>query len=116
MKILLFVVALSALVVAQETVYPPGNGVALPVLVKEVKALYTQEAKDAHIEGTVVVRAVVKADGTVGEVTLERSLDPTYGLDDAAVQATKSWTFKPGTKDGKAVAVQVHIEHTFSLK
>jgi len=116
MNSIAMICAALSLVVAQETVYQPGNGVALPQVVKQVKALYTQDAKDAHIEGTVLVSAVVKADGTVGDVKIERSLDPTYGLDEAAMQATKGWVFKPGTKDGKAVAVQVRLEHTFTLK
>jgi len=115
-RALICVVAFSVVAVAQETVYQPKDGVVLPRVVREVKAAYTQEARDAHLEGTVFVRAVVKSDGTVGDVSVERSLDPTYGLDQAAVDATKAWLFKPGTKDGKPVAVSVGIEHTFKLK
>ena len=116
MKMLVCLVALTAAVAAQDEVYKPGNGVTLPQVVKTVKAQYTQEAKDAHIEGTALVTAVVKADGTVGEVKIERSLDPTYGLDKSALDATKQWVFKPATRDGKPVAVYVAIEHTFTLK
>lgn len=97
-------------------VYAPGNGVSLPVVVKEVHPGYTQAAKDAHIEGTVVVECVVLADGTVGDVKVARSLDSMFGLDQEAVAATKQWQFKPGTKDGKPVAVRVSIELTFTLK
>jgi TonB family protein len=39
-----------------------------------------------------------------------------FGLDQQAVDAARQWTFKPGTKDGKPVAVRVHIELTFTLK
>ena len=101
---------------AQETIYTPGNGVTLPKLVKEVHPEYTQEAKDAHIEGTVGLSTVVLADGSVGDVKVTRSLDTTYGLDDQAVKAMKQWTFEPGTKDGKAVAVRVSVNLTFTLK
>jgi TonB family protein len=59
---------------------------------------------------------VVLADGNVGDVTVARSLDTTYGLDQQAVNAAKQWTFKPGTKDGKPVAVRVNIELKFTLK
>jgi protein TonB len=116
MKTLLIVVALSIVAAAQETVYTPGNGVRLPKVVKQVTAMYTQEAKDAHIEGTVGLSTVVLADGTVGEVKVTQSLDTTYGLDDEAVKAMKQWTFEPGTKDGKAVAVRVTVQLTFTLK
>ena len=111
------VVMVSAVLSAQElTVYKPGNGVSLPVVTRQVMAAYTQEAMAAHIEGTVGLEAVVQADGSVGEVKVARSLDPTYGLDEQAVKAMKQWQFKPGTKDGKAVAVRVEIMIRFALK
>ena len=113
------VLAAAALVAhAQEsqTVYTPGDGVTLPTVTKQVQAQYTQEAMDAHIEGTVGLDAVVLADGTVGDVTVTRSLDPTYGLDGQAVKAMKQWLFKPGTKDSKPVAVRVAVNIKFTLK
>ncbi len=116
MKTLLVLAALSAVGVAPQTVYEPGNGVTLPKLVTQVRPEYTQEAKDAHIEGTVGLSTVVQADGTVGEVKVTRSLDTTYGLDDQAVKAMKQWTFEPGSKDGHAVAVRVAVNLTFTLK
>ncbi len=60
--------------------------------------------------------AVVLKDGTVGEVTVTKSLDKEYGLDDQAVKALKQWQFKPGTKDGKPADVRVSIEVSFTLK
>ena len=111
------ILMIGGLLSAQEqTVYKPGNGVTLPAVVKQVKAVYTQEAMDAHIEGTVGLDVVVQADGSVGDVKVARSLDPTYGLDEQAVKAMKQWQFKPGTKDGKAVAVRVEVEIRFTLK
>ena len=97
-------------------VYKPGDGVARPVLVASVPASYTREAMEARIEGTVLLECVVRADGTVAEVRVVRSLDSMYGLDTQAVNALKQWTFKPGTKDGGAVAVQVQVDTTFTLK
>jgi TonB family protein len=100
----------------EQTVYKPGNDVTLPSVIRQVRAQYTQEAMDAHIEGVVVLEAVVLADGNVGDVKVVKSLDTTYGLDQQAVKALKQWLFKPGTKDGKAVAVQVDVEINFTLK
>ena len=97
------------------TVYEPGNGVSLPTLVREVKPSYTPQAIAARIQGTVLLSAVVLADGTVGDVTVTRSLDTQYGLDAQAVSAAKQWLFNPGKKDGVAVAVRVTIEMTFTL-
>jgi TonB family protein len=47
-------------------------------------------------------------------VSIKRSLDEE--LDQEAIKATKQWKFKPGTKDGEAVNVQVFIELTFTLR
>jgi TonB family protein len=96
-------------------VYEVGNGVSAPTLVREVKPSYTAQAIAARITGSVLMSAVILADGTVGEVTVTRSLDTVYGLDAEAVKATKQWLFSPAMKDGVAVAVRVNISMTFTL-
>ena len=90
------------------------QGVKAPVLVKEVKPAYTRDAMDRGVQGTVEVDAVILTDGTVGDVTVTQSLDP--DLDEEAVKATKQWRFRPGTKDGEPVNVQVSIKLTFTLR
>ena len=115
----LMAIATLTAIAAQEPavpVYLPGNGVSLPVVVTQVPPQYTQEAKDARIEGTVLLECVVLADGTVGDVSVARSLDSRLGLDQEAIKAMKQWRFNPGTKDGKPVAVRVQIETTFTLR
>jgi TonB family protein len=97
-------------------VYKPGDGITLPAVVNEVKPKYTPEAMQQRIQGSVWMRVVVLADGNVGDVQITRSLDAEYGLDQQALKAAKQWKFKPGTKDGKPVAVQVTVEMTFTLK
>lgn len=99
-----------------ERVYKPGSGVTLPSVVKEVKPVYTAEALQQKIQGSVWLAIVVLANGTVGDVTVTRSLDEKYGLDQEAIKAARQWIFKPGTKDGKSVPVQVTLELTFTLK
>jgi protein TonB len=92
------------------------NGVVAPRVVKSVPPTYTPEAIRARIEGVVVLGAVVQDDGTVANITVVRSLDSTYGLDEQAIAALKQWTFAPGTKDGKPVAVRVRVELAFNLR
>jgi TonB family protein len=96
-------------------IYRIGDeGVKAPTIIKEVKPKYTAGAMRRQVEGNIEVEAVILADGTVGDVTVKRSLDPE--LDEEAVKATKQWRFTPGTKDGEPVAVEVAIELTFRLK
>jgi len=68
------------------------------------------------IQGSVVLGIVVLTDGTVGNITVEHSLDAEYGLDQQAINAARQWTFKPGTKDGEPVPVSVTLQMTFTLK
>ncbi len=110
----LFVTA--ALVRGQEEALKPGPGVTMPEVLREVKPSYTAEAIRARVQGLVGLSVVVKNDGTVGDVTVTRSLDQKYGLDEQAVIAIKQWQFKPGTKDGKPVAVRVGVDLTFTLQ
>jgi periplasmic protein TonB len=94
----------------------PGKGVTMPEVLSEVKPRYTDSAKAERIEGNVMLEAVVKEDGSVGDVKVVKSLDEKHGLDAEAIKALKQWRFKPGMKDGKAVAVLVEVEMTFTLK
>jgi TonB family protein len=98
-------------------VYKSGDeGIVLPKVVREVKPKYTAEAMQAKVQGSIHITAVVLADGSVGEVTVIKSLDKEHGLDDEAIAAARQWRFEPGTKGGKPVAVEVTIELTFTLK
>lgn len=110
------VVPMSADATQDTKVYKPGNGVTLPVVVKETKPSYTPEAMKQKIQGSVWMDVVILESGDVGDVKISKSLDAEYGLDEQAIKATKQWKFKPGTKDGKPVAVQVVVEMTFTLK
>jgi protein TonB len=88
----------------------------MPVVLSEVKPDYTPEAKKQGIQGNVELSVVVNDDGTVGEVKVSKSLDDKYGLDEQAMIAMKKWRFRPGTKDGKPVAVRVTVEMSFKLR
>ena len=97
-------------------VYRPGNGVEIPRLLREVTPKYTAEAMRAKVQGIVLVEAVVLPDGSVGDVTIVRSLDRNFGLDDEAIKAAKQWRFQPGMRFGEPVAVLVTIELSFTLR
>jgi TonB family protein len=101
-----------------EEVYRPGDGISSPVPITQAKPRYTRAAMEKKIEGSVLMECVVRADGTVGDISVIRSLDKESGLDDEAVAAVKQWTFQPAIRqqDKKPVAVWVTIEMAFTLK
>jgi TonB family protein len=101
---------------AQDVVDASEAGVILPKLVSSVKAQYTPDAMQARIEGIVMMKAVVRTDGTAGNIDVTQSLDTEHGLDQQAVAAVSQWRFEPGLKDGKPVPVRVTIEISFTLK
>jgi len=95
-------------------VHQPGGDVQSPRLLKEVKPHYSERAKNARIEGEVLMECVVGTDGKPRDFTIVRSLDPE--LDQAALDAARLWEFEPGTRRGKPVAVKVTIAMAFTLK
>ncbi|HEY8549460.1 MAG TPA: energy transducer TonB, partial [Vicinamibacterales bacterium] len=97
-------------------VYQVGNGVLSPQVLYEAKPQYTAEAMRAKIQGTVLVSAVVMPDGTAQDIRIIRSLDSVFGLDQEAIKAVRQWRFRPGTRMGQPVPVQVTIEVSFNLR
>ena len=92
------------------------DGVVLPVPIHQERPQYTPAAMAAQIEGSVLLETLVMADGSVGNVTVVRSLDSDLGLDQQAIDALKLWTWKPGTRNGEPTRVAVQVEMTFMLK
>jgi TonB family protein len=90
-----------------------GNGVTAPQVLRKVAPKYTKEAAKAKLEGTVIVFVVVDSDGHPRDLRVLRPLG--FGLDEKAIEAVSKWEFRPGTKDGKPVAVQATIEVNFRL-
>ncbi len=90
----------------------PGDGISPPKLVRQVTPRYTPDALNRGVKGEVEVEAVVKADGTVGDVRVTKSLDS--DLDAQAVKAAHDWVFTPGhDRAGNAVPVIVTIVLSF---
>ena len=108
------VLPMTAVAVQAKKIYKATDGIVLPAVVKEVKPSYAAGAMQRKIQGSVWMAVVVLETGDVGEVRVTKPLDEE--LDQKAVEAAKQWKFKPGTKDGKAVAVEVTVEMTFTLK
>jgi periplasmic protein TonB len=59
------------------------------------------------------VSLIVTPEGTTRDIKVTKSL--TSDLDQKAVEAVRKWKFKPATKDGQPVAVQISAEATFRL-
>jgi protein TonB len=84
----------------------------LPMPVTRVKPDYPQIARDAGMEGKVVVRMLVDVDGSVRRAEIETS---SAMFDADALAAARRWTFTPALTDGKPVMVWVRVPFDFRL-
>jgi periplasmic protein TonB len=96
-------------------VHHPGNGVTAPTLRSQVRPNYTPNAMQRRIQGTVVLEAIVGADGVPYGIRVVRSLDP-HGLDEEAIGAASQWRFNPGRKGETPVDVLVIVVIDFHLR
>lgn len=94
-------------------VYRPGDGVSAPRAIYDPDPEYSDEARRAKFQGNVVLSLIVDSKGHVRDIYVARSLG--MGLDEKAIEAVRNWTFTPGMRDGKPVAVQVNVEVNFRL-
>jgi uncharacterized protein len=90
-----------------------GNGVSAPAVLYKVDPDYSEEARKAHVSGTVVLQLIVEPTGNASDIRVLRGLG--NGLDEKAVEAVSKWKFRPGVKDGQPVAVMATIEVNFRL-
>lgn len=74
---------------------------------------YTYDARRNEVTGTVRLRLVLAADGTVRDITPLTTLPD--GLTDAAVAAARKIEFEPAWKDGHAVSQYVTVEYNFNI-
>jgi periplasmic protein TonB len=93
--------------------YRIGGGVSPPRILSKVEPEYSEEARKAKFQGTVLLYVVVDEKGNPRDIKILRPLG--LGLDQKAVEAVEKWKFSPGLKDGKPVPVQAQIEVNFRL-
>ena len=99
-------------VVEQMPEYPGGMKALMGYLAENIQ--YPAECQKAGIQGRVIVQFVVKADGSLDNFEIKRSVNPLLDAEALRViKTTPKW--KPGTQHGKPVDVKFTIPVTFSL-
>ena len=93
--------------------YRMGSGITPPILRKQVRPQYTQDALAKKIEGTVDLEVVILKGGRVGEVRILQSLGG--GLNDQAISCVRQWIFVPAKFKGDPVDVIVSIAVDFAI-
>ena len=91
---------------------PPGG--TQPQEIDRVMPRYPASARRANVQGPVVVRGIVRRDGTIDNVEVLKDLP--YGLGDEARRAVMRWRFRPATFQGEPIDVYYTVTVNFKLR
>jgi len=97
-----------------EFVFNSGDLDKPPQKVVQTQPVYPYKARQRNIEGYVKVKMLVRADGSVGEVSI-LDAQPKGLFDTETLKAVPNWKFKPGVIDGQAVPSWVVTTIRFNL-
>lgn len=89
----------------------PAPDLSAPAALRKVDPAYPMQLMRENVAGTVILYAVIHADGSVGDVRVLRSVDER--IDEFAAQAVAQWKFEPATKNGSPVDVEATFQIPF---
>ena len=89
-----------------------SQGIAVGLLVQKTPPIYPAIAKSAHVSGTVVIQATISKNGTIEN---PRVVSGPNMLRQAALDAVKTWRFRPYLLDGQPVEVDTTVNVVFNL-
>jgi TonB family protein len=93
-----------------------GHGesdLSAPEAITKVDPAYPQELMHDRVEGVVVLYAIIRSDGSVGDVRVIEGFDER--LNENARRALSQWRFRPGTKNGTPVDVEAVVRVPFKV-
>ena len=93
--------------------YRIGNGVSAPVPLFKPDPEYSEEARKAKFQGSVILQIIVDENGNPKDIKVIRPLG--LGLDEKAIEAVQKWRFRAGILNGKPVPVRANVEVNFRL-
>ncbi len=91
-----------------------GGSVRPPTALNSVAPGFTDDARKAKFEGTVRLYLWIDKNGLPSHIRVIRGVG--MGLDEKAVEAAQQYRFKPATRKGKPVKVDLYIDVNFQLR
>ena len=82
-------------------------------LLSKPEPVYTEDARNKGVVGTVVLKAIFRSSGKVTDIRVVQGLP--YGLTERAVAVARKIKFIPATKEGKFVSMWLQLEYNFNL-
>lgn len=118
--------SVTGLSVADPALQPPANvpvseakrvtfagAVAQGLLIKKQIPIYPEDAKQARVSGTVVLRAIIGIDGAIHQLHVVSA--PWPSLAASSLQSVSHWQYKPCRFNGELVEVETTVNVVFSL-
>ncbi len=91
-------------------------GVNPPVFTRKIAPQYPHDGLKKKVEGYVILEAVLKRDGTVGDINVLRGLEQgKYGFEQEALAAVRQWQFLPAERDNVTIDVRMTLKIDFAL-
>jgi protein TonB len=87
-------------------------GVTTGMLLKKVEPVYPLQAKDAHIQGTVILHAIIDKQGNISSLTL---VTGSQELISSATDAVRQWKYRPYLLKGEPIELDTTIEVRYQL-
>lgn len=88
---------------------PDDTPMTPPVIVRKREPEFPKLALVAHIQGSVILKAIIRKDGTVGEIEILRSNRPNMGFEEAAVDSLRQWLYLPAFLGKEPVAIHFTV-------
>jgi TonB family protein len=104
----------SRVVLPHHVALPDPRNNTHPILIYKTEPEYTSEARKARLEETVLISTVIDETGRPTQLKVLKGLG--MGLDGQALASVSKYKFKPATRDGNPVAIQVQVEVNFRLQ
>ena len=91
-------------------------GITNPELIRssQVKPRFPKHARGKNVLGRVTLEAVVREDGSVGDIKVVHGAGGDCGFEESAIEALSQWRYKPGMKDGRPVDVHFTVVVDFT--
>ena len=90
-----------------------GGNILRPEKISAPQPQYTEEARQARIQGTVILQLTIDCRGDVTDIVVIRGLP--LGLTEASIAAVRNWRFRPATLNGRPVSVFYNVTVNFRL-
>ena len=94
-----------------------GSNVAsnpVPMAAYKVPPEYTQDARQARIEGNVLLRATISTAGRAENIRVIRGLG--HGLDEKAIECLRAWRFQPAHRRGEFPEIPYLVRHNVTIE